>query len=108
MDQRDMECHIYALEGERLDLLNYLDKLEVQLEDTTKTEAELEDLKKDKENTLEDIRELERDIAMFQEMLDKLFPQEVGLCGFLCDGFCQECKNGGYDPRSEVMTDGDY
>jgi hypothetical protein len=108
MDQRDCESRIYALEDQRLELLEYLEKVEVQLKNPSNTAIQIEDLKKDKEETEEDIRELERDIAMFREMIDKLFPSEIGNCGFVCDGFCTQCANGGYDPHTEIMTDGDY
>jgi hypothetical protein len=44
---------------------------------------------------LDDISEIDKDIAIYQEMMDKL-------------KYCEEEYVGGYDSRYEVFTEGDY
>ena len=108
MDPREIEAILYQLEDEKADLVEYLQTLDIRLKDTTTSEEDRSAMEEDRLQTLEDIRELDRDIAMYTELKDRLFPAEIGECGFYCDGLCPQCKNYGYDPRTEVMTDGDY
>ena len=86
MDQRDIESILFNLESDKNDLLSELHEISELLKD-----------------------ELELDIAMYKEMMDKLYPSEIGACGFPCDGRCPQCGGSeSYDPNSEVFTGGDY
>jgi chromosome segregation ATPase len=106
MDQRDIEDILYNLNSEKDVLLSKLDEIDELLEDEKKTKEEIEDLKEEKETVEYDIQEISLDIAMYTEMMDKLYPSEVGACGLPCDGRCQQCE--GYEPLYEVFTAGDY
>jgi rubrerythrin len=109
MDQREIESILYDLNTKKNDLLLEFQEIYELLNDERKTTEELEELAKEKEDIEYDIREIELDIAMYEEMMDKLFSTEIGECGFPCDGRCQQC--GGtenYDPMYEVFAGGDY
>jgi hypothetical protein len=69
--------------------------------------SKLKKLLEEKEDIEYDIRECEIDIAMYTEVMNKLYPRTVGLCGYSCDGQCQQCRSG-YDAHDEVFTGGDY
>jgi hypothetical protein len=106
-DPRKLEYMIYDLNEERDDILNLLKELEEKINQETDQEK-LDKLKQEKQDLLDDLHDVDCDIAMYKEMMDKLFPSEIGLCGFSCDGLCQTCKGGGYDASEEVFTGGDY
>lgn len=94
MDQRQIQEILYCLENEKELLLSKLDEL---LEDES---DELDDVEYE-------IQEINLDIAMYTEMFDKLYPSQVGACGYVCDGYCSECS-GNYEPLYEVFASGDY
>lgn len=94
MDQRQIQEILYCLENEKELLLSKLDEL---LEDES---DELDDIEYE-------IKEIDLDIAMYTEMFDKLYPSQVGACGYTCDGYCSECS-GNYEPAYEVFAGGDY
>jgi peptidoglycan hydrolase CwlO-like protein len=75
--------------------LHDLHAVEKRLQDTTKTEQEISELKEEQTMLLDDISEIDKDIAIYQEMMDKL-------------KYCEEEYVGGYDSRYEVFTEGDY
>jgi len=109
MDQREIESILLDLEDKKYKLLLEFQEVYELLNDERKTTEELEELTKEKEDIEYDIREIELDIAMYREMMDKLFPSEIGACGFPCDGRCQQCGGSeSYDPNTEVFTGGDY
>lgn len=92
MDQREIQEILYSLENEKELLLSKLDEL---LEEDEIVDLEYE------------IQEINLDIAIYTEMFDKLYPSQVGACGYTCDGYCSQCS-GNYDPAYEVLTGGDY
>ncbi len=95
MDQRQIQEILYSLENEKELLLSKLDEL---LEE--ESEDEIVDVEYE-------IQEINLDIAMYTEMFDKLYPSQVGACGYTCDGYCSECS-GNYEPAYEVFAGGDY
>lgn len=107
MDERQIECIIYELNEEREYTLSLLKEVEEDIQKETNTKEELEGFIQEKEDLLEDIHDIDCDIASYKEMMDKLYPSEIGLCGYTCDGRCQKCC-GGYDPLYEVFSGGDY
>lgn len=109
MDQREIDSILFNLESDKNDLLSELDEICELLKDDKKSEKELTELKKEKEDIEYEIHEIELDIAMYKEMMDKLYPSEIGACGFPCDGRCPQCGGSeSYDPSSEVFAGGDY
>jgi|688.fasta_scaffold2839197_1 hypothetical protein len=95
MDQRKLESIIFSLTLEKDILLRELNAIEKLLKDTTKTEKEISELKEEQTMLLDDISDIDMDIGVYQEMMDKL-------------GFYEEEYTGGYDSRYEVFTEGDY
>ena len=109
MDQREIESILDNLETAKADLLRQLDVICELLEDDNRSEKDRLDLIDERVDIEYEIHETELDIAMYTEMMNKLYPSEIGACGFPCDGRCQQC--GGfesYDPSTEVFTGGDY
>ena len=92
MDQREIQEILYSLENEKELLLSKLNEL---LEEDEIVDLEYE------------IQEINLDIAIYTEMFDKLYPSQVGACGYTCDGYCPQCS-GNYDPAYEVFAGGDY
>jgi hypothetical protein len=109
MDQREIESILYDLFAEKNILLSELDEVSKLLADETKSPKEIEELKKEKETLDYEIHELELDVGMYTEMMNKLYPSQIGECGFPCDGRCQQCRGSeSYDPMYEIFTGGDY
>jgi hypothetical protein len=102
MDQRDIESIVNQLEDERRALEDWLSTIIDQL----RIHPDDNELLEEFQNTEFDIKDIELDIGVYVEMLNKYYQTVVGDCGFPCDGNCQSC--GGYDPRYEIMTAGDF
>lgn len=100
MDSRKLESIIFSLTIEKEDLLRYLDRIDNRLNDETISKDEYADLREDREYLLEDIEDVDMDIAVYQEMLDKLSLADLETYN--------ENTDGGYDSRYEVFTEGDY
>lgn len=100
MDQRKLESIIFSLTMEKENLLRDLDTLEEKLDDETLSKDEHAVLREDREHLLDAIRDVELDIGVYQEMMDKLALVELETYN--------ENTDGGYDPRYEVFTEGDY
>jgi len=94
MDEREIEWRIYILNEERDTILSSLEELKKQLKDETKTEKELKDLQAEHEDLTDDLHDIDCDIAVYQEMLDKIYNTEEDSQRF--------------DLHDEVFTDGDY
>jgi hypothetical protein len=109
MDQREIESILLSFEIEKTNLLSELDEVNECLTNEGKSQEEILELKREKEDLEYEIHEIELDSAMYREMLDKLYPSEIGSCGFPCDGRCPRCNGSeSYDPNTEVFTGGDY
>lgn len=109
MDQREIQDILFHLESEKEVLLSAVDEINEVLRSEGKREDEIKDLKEEKDRLEFEIEELDLDIGIYKEMMDKLFPSEIGACGFPCDGLCPTCGGSeSYDPRYEVFTGGDY
>lgn len=107
MDQRKIDSILYDLNEEKQVIINILEAVERSLNDTTKTEKEREELTEEQLHLKDELHDVEIDIAIYQEMMNKMFPIEIGACGYYCDNQCRSCI-GGYDSRYEVFTEGDY
>lgn len=109
MDQREIESVLSKLEDEKETLLSEMNEVNELLQDETTPTDDICRLKKEKETLEYEIHEIELDIGVYTEMMDKLYPTEIGACGFPCDGCCQQCGgNESYNPMYEVFTGGDY
>ena len=107
MDERQLDYIISGLTEQVAFLKNAVVEVEELLKDEANTEERKTSLLEEKDIYEFDIRECEIDIAMYTEMMNKLFQSTLGLCGYTCDGQCQTCSSG-YDPHGEVFTGGDY
>jgi len=107
MDERQLDYILYNLTEQVISLKNGLVEVEELLEDEANTDEQKIKLLEEKEDIEYDIRECEIDIAMYTEVMNKLYPRTVGLCGYSCDGQCQQCRSG-YDAHDEVFTGRDY
>ncbi len=96
MDEREIDWKLYILNEERDNLLSSLEELKIQLKDETKTKEELEKLQSEYNDLIDDIHDIECDIAVYQEMLDKLYLNH------------EEEEVHRFDLHDEVFTDGDY
>ena len=105
MDERQIQSIIYDLEDE-VERINSLIK-EVY-EDIEKNPDKKEELEKEKQDLLDDLHDVNCDIAIYKEMMDKLYPAEIGVCGVICDGRCQTCNTDGYNALYEVFAEGSY
>ena len=105
-DQRQIEAILQAIKDEREELIDYSEFLLDEMGDEADNEI-MARLQEDYDDTLQDIEDLDRDIAMYQEVLNDLIGSVVGACGFPCDGNCSLC-GGGYDHAYEVFAAGDY
>jgi hypothetical protein len=79
------------------DTVNKIDKLDKKLKKKTTNKLLLK-----KEFAEEDLREIERDIVMYQEMLHNILNLEA------VDERSSESCNETYDGHDEVLTGGDY
>lgn len=105
MDERQIQAIIYDLEDEEEEINSLIKEVE---EDIEKNPDKKEEFEKEKQELLDDLHDVKCDIAMYKEMIDKLYPSEVGFCGFTCDGRCQTCSKYGYDSLYEVFAEGTY
>ena len=109
MDQREIQDILFDLESKKDTLLSELDEVNELLQNEKNSVDEVRQLTSDKESLEYEIQELKLDIAVYTEMMDKLYPSEIGACGFTCDGRCQQCSGSeSYTPLYEVFTAGDY
>ncbi len=107
MDQRKIDSILYDLNEEKECISVALEQVKSSLEDKTLSKEEKAQLEEEKENLEYELHEIELDIGVYQEMMHKFFPMELGICGYSCDSKCMKCS-GGYDSRYEVFTEGDY
>jgi hypothetical protein len=109
MDQREIQDNLFHLESEKEVLISTLDEINELLSLEGNSEEEIKDLNEEKDRIEFEIQDITLDIGMYTEMMDKLYPSEIGACGFPCDGCCQQCNgNESYEPMYEVFTSGDY
>lgn len=108
MDQRSFEWLLYCLAEKKESLLLNLNEVESLLKNESTPNNDRVILTTEKEELLYELHEVELDTAMYEELLNKLFVSEVGACGYTCDGHCQTCGDGMYDPRYETFTGGDH
>lgn len=98
MDQHKLESIIFSLTLEKENFLRDLDVLEEMLDDETRSKDERADLREEREHLIDAIKEVDLDIGVYQEMMDKLAFTEI----------CYENTDGGYESRYEVLMEGDY
>jgi hypothetical protein len=107
MDQRKIDSILYDLNEEKDCISVALEQVKESLKDTTLPKDKRTELEEEKENLEYELHEVELDIGVYTEMMNKFFPMELGICGYSCDSKCMKCS-GGYDSRYEVFTEGDY
>lgn len=107
MDQRKLDSILYNLNQEKEYIEIALSQVKSSLEDETISKKERSELEEEIEHLEFELHEVELDIGVYTEMMHKLFPSELGICGYSCDSKCMTCS-GGYDSRYEVFTEGDY
>ena len=107
MDQRKIDSILYDLNEEKECISVALEQVNSSLKNTTLSNKEKDELEEERNNLEYELHEVELDIGVYQEMMNKFFPSELGICGYSCDSHCTTC-NGGYDSRYEVFTEGDY
>lgn len=107
MDQRKIDSILYELNQEKECIEIALEQYRSSLMDTTLSQKEHSEIKEEIEHLEYELHEVELDIGVYTEMMNKYFPSELGICGYSCDSKCMTCS-GGYDSRYEVFTEGDY
>lgn len=93
MEFRDIQERIAILEDDLDQLRDDLYNIKALLKEE-KDEEKIKTLEKEKEDIKHEIQEVKWDIAIYQEMLNKLYPSAD--------------EEEWYDSRCEVLNEGDY
>jgi len=107
MDQRKIDSILYELNEEKECISVALEQYRSSLKDTSLSDEERKQIEEEVGHLEYELREVELDIGVYTEMMNKYFPMELGICGYSCDSKCMKCS-GGYESRYEVFTEGDY
>lgn len=96
MNIPQLEDIVYELHCEQNELIIYLKKLNEYIADKTATEEQLEELKAERTQVILDIRDIECDISMFNEAINKFYYSELDTLEYT------------YQPNYEVFASGEF